>query len=119
MDMLTSAYAGFLTDGLLLMDMPYAIHDDAKRRVIVLGRDALDHPLLVGDAGAACLEDSAALALAIDCAAIHQANSLLIAWLIRVAQSANPRRVALINVSERQAVLFRRMRLDHILDIPA
>lgn len=106
-------------DPLLLMDVPYTVTDDAHRRVVALAREALDHPFLSSDSGIACLEGIGDRELAIDCSAISQANSLLIAWLIRVAQGAKPRHVSLVGVSERQVVLFRRMRLDHILDIPA
>ncbi len=102
-------------DSLQLMDAPYVIIDDERRRVITLSRDALDHPALAGDPCIQCLENSGDLAIEIDCAAIAQANSLLIAWIIRVAQVAKPRPLTLIGVNERQAVLFRRMRLDHIV----
>lgn len=100
-----------------LMDFPYVIADDKRRRVITLDRDALDHPALAADPCIMCLENSGDLAIEIDCAAINQANSLLIAWIIRVAQAAKPRPVTLIGVNERQAVLFRRMRLDHIVGL--
>lgn len=102
-------------ESLQLMDVPYVITDHADRRVITLARDAVDHPILAADPATNCLEDSGTLDIAIDCAAIAQANSLLIAWIIRVSQAASPRQVTLIGVNERQAVLFRRMRLDHIV----
>lgn len=104
-------------ESLQLMDVPYVITDDQRRRVITLSRDALDHPALAGDPCIMCLENSGDLAIEIDCSAIQQANSLLIAWIIRVAQAAKPRTLSLIGVNERQAVLFRRMRLDHIVDL--
>ena len=104
-------------ESLQLMEPPYVITDEAKRRVITLTRDAVDHPALAADPATTCLEDSGTLDIAINCAAILQANSLLIAWIIRVSQAASPRRVTLMGVSERQAVLFRRMRLDHIVDL--
>jgi anti-anti-sigma regulatory factor len=102
-------------ESLQLMDVPYTISDDGQRRVITLSRDAIDHPALASDPCFMCLEGSGDLQLEIDCSAINQANSLLIAWIIRLAQAAKPRPLTLIGVSERQAVLFRRMRLDHIV----
>ena len=102
---------------LQLMEPPYSITDHNGRRVITLSRDALDHPALAADPETSCLEHIGSLAIEIDCAAINQANSLLIAWIIRVAQAVQPRRVTLVGVNERQAVLFRRMRLDHIVDL--
>lgn len=102
-------------ESLLLMDAPYVIIDLPGRRLITLTRDAVDHPVLAADPATTCLEDSGTLDIAIDCAAIAQANSLLIAWIIRVSQAASPRHVTLVGVNERQAVLFRRMRLDHIV----
>ena len=104
-------------ESLQLMDVPFVINDHEGRRLIVLSRDALDHPALATDPVVTCLEHLGTMAVEIDCAAIAQANSLLIAWIIRVAQAAKPQRVTLVGVNERQAVLFRRMRLDHIVDI--
>ena len=102
---------------LQLMEPPYSITDQPGRRVITLTREAVDHPALAVDPETSCLEHVGLLAVEIDCAAINQANSLLIAWIIRVAQAVQPRRVTLVGVNERQAVLFRRMRLDHLVDL--
>jgi len=105
-----------------VMDHPYDIVDspsgNPQRRTIVLHREAIDHPALAADPCTMFGDASGAMRLEIDCSAIVQANSMLIAWLIRVAQSVKPRRVILLGVNERQAVLFRRMRLDHIVDLP-
>ena len=99
-----------------LMDLPYSVHDHDGHRIVILHRDAPEHPAITNDVGSAILAPGVD-EIRIDCSTIAQANSVLIAWIIRVVNGAKPRKVALINVSERQGVLFRRMRLDQLVDI--
>jgi hypothetical protein len=98
-----------------LMDLPYDVTDIDDHRVVMLHRDAPDHPYLSADV--ADVVRAAPGEIRIDCAVLSHANSVLIAWIIRVVHAAKPGRVALINVHERQAVLFRRMRLDQLVEI--
>ena len=98
-----------------LMDLPYDVTDSVDHRVILLHRDAPDHPHLNADV--ADVVRSSPGEIHIDCSVVSHANSVLIAWIIRVVHAAKPTQVALINVHERQAVLFRRMRLDQLVEI--
>ena len=98
-----------------LMDLPYDVTDTATHRVVLLHRDAPDHPHLHADV--TDVVRGAPGEIRIDCSVISHANSVLIAWIIRVVHAAKPTQVALIQVHERQKVLFRRMRLDQFVEI--
>ena len=97
------------------MDLPYEVIDSVDHRVVLLHRDAPDHPHLNADV--ADVVRGAPGEIRIDCSVVAHANSVLIAWIIRIVHAAKPTQVVLISVPERQAVLFRRMRLDQLVEI--
>ena len=98
-----------------LMDLPYDLSDSTDHRVVQLHRDAPDHPQLNADV--ADVVRGTPGEIRIDCSVVSHANSVLIAWIIRVVHAAKPSPVVLISVDERHAVLFRRMRLDQLVEI--
>jgi anti-anti-sigma regulatory factor len=99
-----------------LMDLPYSVTPGDDHVAVLLHRDAMDAPSLAADAGASFLSVSSG-EVRIDFSCLSHVNSVLLAWIIRVVNLAKPRAVVLMQVSERHAVLLRRMRLDQLLEI--
>ncbi len=98
------------------MDLPYVVRAEADHVVVELFRDAMDHPFLTADAGEHILGVGTG-EVRIDCTHVQHANSVMIAWIIRVVNALKPRHVALLGVGDRQAFLFRRMRLEQLVEI--
>ncbi len=99
-----------------VIDLPYTVTSGADHVTVLLHRDAMDAPALSSDAGMSFVTDSQG-EVRIDFACLAHVNSVLLAWIIRVVNLAKPRGVVLEHVSERHAVLLRRMRLDQLLEI--
>jgi anti-anti-sigma regulatory factor len=99
-----------------LMDLPYVVRAESDHVVVELFRDAMDHPFLTSDTAEHILGVGIG-EIRIDCAHVQHANSVMIAWIIRVVNALKPRHVALVGVSDRQAFLLRRMRLDQLVEI--
>lgn len=99
-----------------VIDLPYSVTPGAGHITVLLHRDAMDAPSLSSDAGMSFVQESSG-EVHIDFSCLAHVNSVLLAWIIRVVNLAKPRPVVLLHVSERHAVLLRRMRLDQLLEI--
>jgi len=97
-----------------LIDMPYRVQRDADDLTIILSADAADHPALPRDSAADLIE-AGTLQVVVDAAAVKEANSVLICWLVRLATSVGPGRLILRNLAPRAKAMFLRMRLDQVM----
>ena len=53
----------------------------------------------------------------IDLGELSHVNSVIVAWLLQLAQSAKPAELVLVNVNRQVAIQFNQLRLNHILQV--
>ncbi len=58
-----------------------------------------------------------ATAVVIDCGRLDQVNSVLIAWMLQIVQSARPVPVKVLRAKPQVATQLRQLRLDHLMQI--
>ena len=58
-----------------------------------------------------------AAAVVIDCGRLEQINSVLIAWMLQIVQSARPVPVKVLRAKPQVATQLRQLRLDHLMQI--
>ncbi len=58
-----------------------------------------------------------AVAVVIDCSRLNQINSVMIAWMLQVVQSAKPVPVKVFRAKSQVATQLRQLRLDHLMQI--
>ncbi len=100
----------------IFLTSAYVIERRERTWVVTLNREAGEQPCLPGDDGA-WLKGEAADELEIRCHALKQANSVLIAWIIRLSQVAPTARLRLTGCDRRVLTLFKRLRIDALAEL--
>lgn len=97
--------------------MPFVVHTDGDRITADINgspdrRHAFGQPFYHLWAGGVD-----ASSLVIDCHRIDHVNSVLIAWMLQVAQSAKPVRIAVRRARSQVVTQLKQLRLDHLMTI--
>jgi len=53
----------------------------------------------------------------VDMAELTHVNSIIVAWLLQLAQAAKPAELVLVNVNRQVAIQFNQLRLNHVLQV--
>jgi len=59
----------------------------------------------------------AAKRVLVDLGELSHVNSVLVAWLLQLAQAAKPAELVLINVNRQVTIQFKQLRLNHVLQV--
>lgn len=100
-----------------LDQMPFVVHTDGDRITADINagpdrRHVFGQPLYHQWAGGV-----EASALIIDCHRVDHVNSVLIAWMLQVAQSAKPIRIKVLRARSQVVTQLKQLRLDHLMSI--
>lgn len=92
------------------------VFTDDELRVTVQHGIGLN-PRLSTPAGHDWMARVAARRVIVDLAELSHVNSVIVAWLLQLAQVAKPADLALANVSRQVGIQFNQLRLNHVLQV--
>ncbi|MBA3698997.1 MAG: hypothetical protein H0W78_09095 [Planctomycetes bacterium] len=99
-------------------ERPYLVSLSADGSLrVALGKGIGQHPHLTEPASYDWIRGLDASAVEVDLVHIEHLNSLLVAWLLQLNQSAGPGRCRLVQVGRQATAQLSQLRLDHLLNI--
>ncbi len=97
-------------------EVPFLIETHAPDTLVIKPKaNATTFPNLSSHPGHDWLQGLTAGSITIDLTAVQQINSVVVAWMLRLAQDSAPLRLKLSKVSRQVETQLRQLRLDHIL----
>jgi hypothetical protein len=98
-------------------DLPFKVGLEGAGVIIVVDRAIAQNKLLDDPISHAWVRGLAADFITLDFGIVDHVNSMLVAWLLQLAQSAKPARVRLRNTKPQVQTQVKQLRLDQMMDI--
>ncbi|MBA3709258.1 MAG: hypothetical protein H0W83_10620 [Planctomycetes bacterium] len=101
----------------IIQDLPFTIGLDDNGVLITVDRTIAQSKLLDDQGSHRWLRGLTADKVTLDFGAVDQVNSMLVAWLLQLAQSSKPARVVLRRTKAQVQTQLKQLRLDQMMDI--